>query len=72
MYPEPQQSYDRGMKLLMRVSRAIARFNRWIGPTVAADSMVRGGGMGGTQVDPRGLDLLKSELGEDGAEKSKE
>jgi hypothetical protein len=53
------------MRLLRDISRAIARFNRWIGPTVAAESMVRdGGGMGGTHVDPVALDLLQFRLDE--------
>ena len=54
------------MQVLKAISRAVARLNRWLAPTVAAESMMQaGGGTGGTHVDPLALDLLKSELERD-------
>jgi hypothetical protein len=48
------------------VNRLAGRFNRWIGPTVAAESMLREGGLGagGAHADPLGLDLLNVQLHE--------
>ena len=48
------------MKFFKWLNHLAGRFNRWIGPTVAAESVLREGGFGtgGTQVDPLGLDLL--------------
>jgi hypothetical protein len=57
------------VKLLRAISKAIGRLNRWIGPTVAAESLNHGGGgLGGTHVDPIGVDLLNSELAQARAE----
>lgn len=50
------------MGFFRAISRVIARFNNWIGPTIAAESMVRESGMGGTHVDPLAMELLKSDL----------
>jgi hypothetical protein len=58
------------VRFLRATSRAISRFNDWIGPTAAASSLLKSGGLGGgaQQVDPVGLHMLERQLDEDAKE----
>jgi len=59
------ESYDEPVRVLRAISKAIGRFNDWLGPTAAATTVLKQGGRGGADPDPIGLHLLYHELDEE-------
>jgi hypothetical protein len=56
------RSYPGDVNLLKWLYRLPGRINRSFGPTAAATSAERGGGMGGVGVDPTGVSIVAEEI----------
>jgi hypothetical protein len=65
-----QHGYAHRVRFFKWLNRLAGRFDRWIGSTVAAESVLHEGGLGGAKVDPLGLDLLNLQLHQDESEDS--